>query len=275
MSERKGLRIGLDAGVFNNEHYSGIPNAVYEIVKVWMRDYPENEYFLFSGANIHLDLPLPENWHFINYSSRWFKVPRLRTILFQKSGIKKQDLDVYWGTNFVLPGKLPGVKQVVTVYDFAWYRMPYVSSRANLRKLRALAGPSYRIADRVVAISEATARDAEDFYQVPRERIRVSYCGGPQPAGELPEGAAPPQGLAEDDRFFLFLGTIEPRKNVPVIIRAFERFRAWACGGGDPGTGDGAPFERRWRLSRGLSRAVSLQCAHRHRPGAERHGYHG
>ena len=272
MAEKKRpLRIGLDARVFIDSQYSGIPRAVYEILRVWARDYPENEYYLVSSVPIHLDLELPPNWHLV-IGPQWMKKQKLWVFFFFRPIVERLKLDVFWGTNYVLPGKVKNTKQVVTVYDFSWARFPWVSGRQNLLRLKLFAGRSCRIADRVVAISKATARDAMKVLQVPREKLTVSYCGGlpdgqieeirkgqnieknqdiekdqefredqdiekgqefrkdqdiekDQNIGTTGESQEEHHGLTADTPYFLFISTIEPRKNVSTIIRAYEIFR--------------------------------------------------
>ena len=228
----KPLRIGLDARVFSDNRYSGIPRAVYEIIRVWARDYPENEYFLVSSVPIHLDLDLPPNWKLV-IGPTWVRRQQLWSVFFFLPVVKKLKLDVFWGTNYVLPGRIRGTRQIVTVYDFAWYMMPEVSGRSNWLRLKLFAKRSCDIADCVVAISKATARDAIRIFKVPRSRIAVSYCGGlsdsqlqsarDQTAGEQ-SGDGPGKHIT-DHPFFLFISTIEPRKNVETIIHAYEHFR--------------------------------------------------
>ena len=238
------LRIGLDARVFIDSRYSGIPRAVYEILRVWAEDYPENEYYLISSVPIHLDLELPPNWHLV-IGPKWLKKQKLWVFFCFLPVVRSLKLDVFWGTNYVLPGRLKKTRQVVTVYDFSWYRFPYVAGRQNLLRLKLFAGRSCRIADRVVAISRATARDAMKVFHVPRRKLTVSYCGGLPDSqvrqirnrsghGKTEDGlnaayarsdAKVVNGCSIDGPFFVFISTIEPRKNVSTIIRAYEIFR--------------------------------------------------
>lgn len=233
---RRPLRIGVDARVFVDRQYSGIPRAVYEILRVWAEDYPENEYFLVSSKPIHLDLELPPNWHLV-IGPDWLRIQKLWVLFFFHPIVRSLKLDVFWGTNYVLPGKIRNTRQVVTVYDFSWYRFPYVTDKRNLLRLKLFAGRSCKVADRVVAISKATARDAMRFFHVPGRKLTVSYCGG-LPDGQVQairqeterqafggEDRKAYQGLTIDGPFFLFISTIEPRKNVETIIRAYEVFR--------------------------------------------------
>jgi glycosyltransferase involved in cell wall biosynthesis len=85
-----------------------------------------------------------------------------------------------------------------------------------------------RRASRIVAISECTKRDLVSAYGVPREKISVVYEAAdptfkPQPAGAVASACAR-YGLP--DRYLLFVGTIEPRKNLGRLLQAFEALKA-------------------------------------------------
>jgi glycosyltransferase involved in cell wall biosynthesis len=84
---------------------------------------------------------------------------------------------------------------------------------------------SVRRARQVIAISQNTRRDVVARLHVPAERVQTVYCGvdarfRPLPAVEV-EAFRLRKGLPK--RFILFLGTIEPRKNVSALIGAFAR----------------------------------------------------
>ena len=46
------MRIGIDATVFKGSTYTGVSRCAYEIIRNWIKRYPEHEYFLFSGTTI-------------------------------------------------------------------------------------------------------------------------------------------------------------------------------------------------------------------------------
>ena len=225
-SKQRHLRIGLDARVFADKQYSGIPRAVFEIVKNWIKYYPEHEYYLITSVPVELDLVLPDNWHIVS-ASKWIARLRLWNVYGFRHIVNELHLDVFWGTNFVLPGKIRHTKQVVTVYDFSWAKMPFVTQRRNLLRLKYYVKRSCRIADKVVAISRATALDAAEYCRIPKRKIAVSYCGGlPERTEHIVQPAAGEKADGMSGRpYFLFMSTIEPRKNVITIVRAFDALR--------------------------------------------------
>jgi glycosyltransferase involved in cell wall biosynthesis len=98
-------------------------------------------------------------------------------------------------------------------------------NRCYLSRFTAL---SARRARRVIAISESTKRDVVDLLGVPADRVDVVYCGTDESFHPLPAAAVDHfrRERALPERFILFLGTLEPRKNVQALVRAYGRWHA-------------------------------------------------
>jgi len=124
-------------------------------------------------------------------------------------------------------------RTVVVIYD----TLPWVVPESFPRLVRWRFGWRYRMAarraSRILAPSEATARDIARFHQVPRERIRVTYPA-PEPMFQ-PMPADAPQvidarnhvGLeSAAQSYYLFVGKRSGRRNVPAILEGFARHRA-------------------------------------------------
>jgi glycosyltransferase involved in cell wall biosynthesis len=123
------------------------------------------------------------------------------------------NVDVVW-----LPEPAPvavskDVPVVLTVHDLSWEQRPQDFTRYERTWLR-LARPARlaRAASRVVAVSEATRREAAERWDV--DRIAVVHSGVESP------GTAPESG-----RYLLFVGALEPRKGVDVLADAYARAR--------------------------------------------------
>jgi len=107
-----------------------------------------------------------------------------------------------------------GGAQVVTVYDLDFLDHPE-RTRAEIRRdYPRLAGPHARRADLVVVISEYTAAAVRDRLSVDPSRILVCRPGAPAWAARQPPAVRGP---------ILFVGTIEPRKNLPTLFTAYEQ----------------------------------------------------
>jgi glycosyltransferase involved in cell wall biosynthesis len=102
--------------------------------------------------------------------------------------------------------------QVVTVNDLDFLDHPERTQREIRRDYPALAADHARRAAAVVAISQFTAGEVERRLGVPRERIVVAYVGAP---------AWPPRTAPAPRGPILFMGTLEPRKNVGALLKAY------------------------------------------------------
>jgi glycosyltransferase involved in cell wall biosynthesis len=152
--------------------------------------------------------------------------------------------DVVHGTYGVLPrcGRTP---YVLTVHDLTFMHVPGFHVASFAAYLRAAVPRAARHARLVMADSQATARDLERLCHVPAERIRVVYLGyDPERFHRVAEPGAEAvlarYGVAKP--YVLFVGTLEPRKNVVRLLDAFATLRAQGAPhrlvlAGEPGWG--------------------------------------
>lgn len=134
-------------------------------------------------------------------------------------------VDVYHGLSNELPLNIrkSGVKSVMTLHDAIYRRLPSCYNAIDRVLYDFKYGRSCRNADRVIAISECTKRDAMELYGVPEDRIDVVYQGCSdifrQPVSkEVLEEVRIRYNLPE--RYILQVGTIEWRKNLELSARA-------------------------------------------------------
>ncbi len=232
------MRIAVNAALFENEHKTGIPIAVENVLKLWAEKYPDNEYFLISRRPIYLDLEPRGNWHIISQPFKWDKrffskhkvTSKLFGLLYKTvllpMLIKKCKPDIFWGTCYELPARVKGVKYVVSVYDLAMYRMKQIDTIGK-RILQKVTLPlSCRRADKILTISRASAEDIHKILGARKRKIAVSYLGGlgERSSTKQPYDSSMKPELNIKGRFILFISTIEPRKNILTLIRAFEKY---------------------------------------------------
>jgi glycosyltransferase involved in cell wall biosynthesis len=113
-----------------------------------------------------------------------------------------------------------GVKLTATIYDMTVRLMPELHTPANIQADESLAKNVLGRADRLIAISENSRQDAARLAGLDADRIEVIYPGVP----EVYFGA---QARPSEQPYVLYLGTIEPRKNVDTLLDAWSgcRFR--------------------------------------------------
>ncbi len=139
-----------------------------------------------------------------------------------------EPIDLLHGPDFVVPRRRR-CPAVVTVHDLAFLRYPEiltVDSRRYYGQVRRVVAE----VQRVIVDSRQTAADVQELLGVPAERVRVVHLAptplGP-PTAETVENVRARYGL--DGRFLLYVGTLEPRKNLATLLRAFARLPAAAA----------------------------------------------
>ena len=136
--------------------------------------------------------------------------------------------DLYHFPNFVLPPLTAG-RAVVTIHDITFARLPALVEERNLRYLNARLRDTVARADAILTVSQFSADEIRDAFNVPQERVFPIYNG-------ISEAFRPPSAdavtalrlrLNLDRPYLLTVGTVEPRKNIPFMIEVFERLRGF------------------------------------------------
>jgi len=140
----------------------------------------------------------------------------------QPFALQKERVDLLHALAFVTPLLSP-CPAVVTIYDLSFLLYPESFKRSKNFYLGLFTRLSARRARRIIAISESTKQDVIRLLGVSPEKVEVVYCGIDETfrplAGDQVAAFRSKRSLPE--RFILFVGTIEPRKNVTRLIEAF------------------------------------------------------
>ncbi len=143
--------------------------------------------------------------------------------------IRQRHIDVLHSPVNVLPLRLPQqCAGVVTLHDLAFLRYPDVLTRAKRLYHRSFTVRSIRRATMVIAVSESTKQDVVALAGVDAERVRAVYTCidekfSRRPALNEVETLRRERGLSEG--YLLYLGTLEPRKNILTLIEAYALLR--------------------------------------------------
>lgn len=223
------MNVGIDArGLDGNR--SGIPIYIEEIVKQISNLDKENKYILYSTRKIDIKEKLSDSIIIKDderrFGSFWMylKLPKI---------LKKDNIDVFWGTQHLLPMRnkyTKSIKFVLTIHDLAIKRLKTVGSLKNTIIQKLFVKRSLKAADRIIAISEATKKDIIELYKIKEERITVVYNGTnlkekDYDLTQKQENEIQAKFKIKDIPYIFFLSTIEPRKNVPTLVKAYEYVR--------------------------------------------------
>lgn len=136
-------------------------------------------------------------------------------------------LDLFHSPDFI-PPRFGARRFVITVHDLAFWRYPDFLTPESRRYYNGQIQYAVRHAAAIAADSTATRDDLIELLNVPAEKITVIHLGHdpafrPQPA-EAVADVLNELGLPRG--YVLFVGTFEPRKNVPLLLEAYARWRA-------------------------------------------------
>jgi len=135
---------------------------------------------------------------------------------------QEDDVDLFWGPAHRLPRKLSkDIPQVVTIHDLVWKVAPE-TMRPVTRLLESYLSPkAIQRSDYIVADSEATSEALSAYYEIPRDSIEVIPLGAKREENIYSSDQLMQYGI--DRRYVLFVGTLEPRKNLRRLLLAFSK----------------------------------------------------
>ncbi len=134
--------------------------------------------------------------------------------------------DVFHSPDFIPPLRRAG-PSVITIHDLAFLIYPHFLTKDSARYYGQIDRAVHR-AHCIIAVSESTKHDLIKKLGVPEDKIRVIYEAAdplfrPEPRQEALQHVQALFEIPED--YILFVGTIEPRKNIPGLLRAYRRLR--------------------------------------------------
>lgn len=219
------LRVGVDASPLGPGR-TGVGNYVAALLTAMCENQPHVEFTLFGNGQIVF--PRFENVTIKAAPSRWrgpfwhaFAVGRL---------LRKNRIQAFWGSNGYLPPyRVRGTATVVTVHDLADVFVPRTQATMVRWARRLLQPRAVRLADRVIAISAATAADIESVYGRKADAVIHPLLSAAFRHVLPAERKVVAAKYHLPERFLLSVGTLEPRKNLGALITAYvARRRAGA-----------------------------------------------
>lgn len=189
----------------------------YKLLKYFIKYDQNNEYYLYFGEQ-KLPFKLPRNFHHIQTPDS----PLIR-YFFQFFDLKKKKIDLLFSsTSYILPSFAP-CKTFLIIYDFAVYHSFTRPALKTLLIEKIALGRSIRKASRLATISTNTKKEIQKLFKIPDSKIDVVYAGVDNPLTITNDDTDKTlKKLKIKKRFILFVGTIEPRKNVKNLIKAYS-----------------------------------------------------
>lgn len=218
--------IALNAHLLSGEasyRSAGIHGYLYNTLAHLPDAAPEFAYTVFVGRG---QLPQRPEWH-VRRSRLPTHNPLMRILWEQAVAplvLRQICPDLVHGMGFALPLLWQG-PSVVTIFDLSFVRYPQRLGMERRLYLRAVTQASARMARRVITISESSKTEIVALLGIPAEKVDVAPPGvspdfRPLPAEEV---AAFREHQQLPERLILYVGTLEPRKNLETLVHAYAR----------------------------------------------------
>lgn len=217
------MNIGFD-GKRATQNFTGLGNYSRYIIGVLSNYFPHNSYHIYAVKE-------PEQEIKINNTTYHFPSPQKRSWFWRSFGISKDlvqhKINLFHGLSNEIPFGLKkvGIRSVVTIHDLIFLRYPeyynFIDRQIYKFKFRYAA----ENADKVIVISEQTKRDVIDFFNINANKVEVIYqsCSPifrRKISLENRNSVTKKYNLPE--KYILNIGTIEPRKNLMLIVNALQ-----------------------------------------------------
>ncbi len=235
------MHIAIDARVLMDKQYTGVSGYAYNLIKAILTSNSYNQYSLFYNSAKLSPKRIPcfasNNYqniitHYpnkiLNYLFfRGLSWPRIDEIIQKKTSKK---VDIFWMPHINFNACSGQCFKMITIHDLSFLRFPeFFSQRQNFWHKSLNVSKMLKQFDLIVAISENTKKDIVELAQINPEKIYVIYSGIDDQYRPI-EAADPELNNIKKKyklphNFLLFLGSLEPRKNLLGIIQAFEVYK--------------------------------------------------
>jgi glycosyltransferase involved in cell wall biosynthesis len=232
------MKIGVDARCLQEGGKTGVEEYTRGLISQLLNFYPEAEIVLFVNSF----KAVKEDFSWLksgdNIKIKRFNFPnKLLNLSFWLLGVPKVDkmiggADIFFVPNFCFIGLSRKCKKILTVHDLSFERFPETFS-IKRRMWHFFVNPRKMCKnfDEILAVSESTADDIKKLYKIKGEKTKVVYpsfnCFKFECAGDNEKKAQVLKKYKLPINYILFLGTVEPRKNVVSLLEAFEYWKEY------------------------------------------------
>ncbi|MCX6732672.1 MAG: glycosyltransferase family 1 protein [Candidatus Roizmanbacteria bacterium] len=212
--------IGIDGNEANVIHKVGVSVYTHNLLKYFHSQATEDlQFIVYLRNNPSEELP-KETEHF-KYKVVWGPTLWSQLFLPLHLWIYKflgNYLDVFFSPAHYIPRFCP-FKTIVTIHDLSYLYFPTEFLKKDLFQLKNWTEYALKNSQQIIAVSKTTKKDIIHEYSIPDEKISVIYNGYTNP---IHDSDSHKQKLSYP--YFLYIGTVQPRKNLNVLITAFAEF---------------------------------------------------
>ena len=216
------MRIGIDARLVFY-HQAGIGQYILRLTQALAQINHDDTFVIFKSRKDKTPIVAQPNF---KRQKMWTPSHHRFERLAMSLELAPFALDVLHSPDFIPPAwtRCPSV---ITMHDLAFMLYPRFLTRDSARYYGQVDVAAHQ-ADHIIAVSESTKRDTIRLLGVPESKITVIYEAAHPLFAPIADDGAREFVRAHynlPSEFILFVGTIEPRKNLPTLLRAFRRLR--------------------------------------------------
>lgn len=225
------MKIAFDAkrALYNR---TGLGNYSRFVINGLTAAFPEHAYFLYSpgkGQKALRDQLAPAPALRYTYPQGWVNslFPSLWRSKRMVKDLRREGIELYHGLSNELPSDMAesGIPSVVTIHDLIFLRYPQLYQPIDRKIYTYKFREACLGADKIVAISRQTRQDILSFFGIPEEKIEILYQGC-DPVFGLPIAETVKQAVRQKynlpPAYILYVGSIEERKNLLLLVRALK-----------------------------------------------------
>jgi len=223
------MKIAVDLRSLASGSVSGVENYCLNLLEHLLRTDKQNEYVLFYNGFFKQKLP---DFNYVNSQIKFTRIPnKILNLALKTNRVKLEkligDFDYLFLPNLNQFNIEPKTKLAITVHDLSPILTPeFYDFKRKLWHKFLNYRQAFERADVLFAVSEYTKNDLVKIFDLDADKIKVIYPGVDHKIFQpnIPEDVLRMvrNAYALPGKFILFLNTIEPRKNLAALIKAFE-----------------------------------------------------
>ena len=214
------LSIGIDGNEANVKEQVGVSTYSQNLLSQFHKRVNKNLQFIIYLRNRPLKTMPIENKYF-RYEIVKGKFLWSQIFLPVKLLIGKKN-NIFFSPAHYIP-RIITAPTVVTIHDLSYYYYPEDFLKKDLFKLRNWTKYSVHKAKKIIAVSENTKKDIIKIFGIPEEKVQVIYNGYGKKSDNNPIDKRLIERLKKNP-YILYVGTLQPRKNIQTLIEAFAEF---------------------------------------------------
>ena len=222
------MNIGFDGKRAAN-NLTGLGNYSRSLLAQLLKLFDQNQYFVYT-PKVNKN---PQIIAFFEAHQLQLRLPTPGSIklIWRSFGIKKQlihdKIDLFHGLSQEIPIGLrkEKIKSVVTIHDLIYLRYPEYYKTIDRYIYNKKSEYACKNSDQIIAISERTKKDIIEFYAIPEDKIEVIYQSCDDSFKKIQQLEVQKEVIKRyelPDKYLLNVGTIEPRKNLLLVIEALQ-----------------------------------------------------